>query len=261
MRCKWNRFPVAAIFSLWIICGCLIPSRAYAATVQTNEATGYVAVIDDEADLLTESEEAQLIEVMMDVTAYGNAVFHSVLSHSDNYSVYAEEYYHHALGTASGTALVIDMQERTLTIYSDGDIYKVVTPTRADTITDNIFRKAGRGDYEGCAEDAFRQVVTLMQGDEIAKPMKYVSNALLALLLALLINFLRIRRASRLKAAELDAILETASVDLAYSSPQAIFTHESRTYSPVAKSTGGGGGGGRSGGGGGHSGGGGSHRF
>lgn len=251
----------ALVFAALVFLIC--PGRALAQDCYVNETTGYHVVIDDDADLLTTDEESALVEDMKPVTEYGNVAFHSTGSHSGGYSEYAEDYLHYCFGTASSMVFVVDMEYRKLTVYCDGEIYKVVTSTRSETITDNVYRMASSGNYYGCAAEAYSEVVTLMRGDEIAKPMKYVSNALLAILLALLLNFLRIRSASKLRAAQVDAIVNSASVDMAYSPARAVYSHETRKYDPLPKGgSGGGGGGGRSGGGGGgHSGGGGSHGF
>ena len=49
---------------------------------------------------------------------------------------------------------------------------------------------ASAGDYYQCAASAFDQAATLLKGGHIARPMKYINNALLALILAVLINYL-----------------------------------------------------------------------
>ncbi len=87
---------------------------------------------------------------------------------------------------------MINMLYRQLTIFSDGAVYRTVTRAEAETITDNVFRQAGRGDYFGCASSVFQQIRRLMDGEGIARPMKLTSNALLALVLSLLMLYLYI---------------------------------------------------------------------
>ena len=90
--------------------------------------------------------------------------------------------------------------------------------------------------------------------------MKYISNALLALILAALINYFIIRALSSGKKPSAGEILNASSASFAFRNPQKYLTNQTKVYSPPS----GGGGGGRSGGGGGgggRSGGGGGHRF
>lgn len=58
-----------------------------------NEDTGYEIYIDDWADLLTPSEEEELMNIMGTVTAYGNAAFISIDSNPEfSVEAYAEKY-------------------------------------------------------------------------------------------------------------------------------------------------------------------------
>lgn len=54
-------------------------------------------------------------------------------------------YYIGALG-CMGTVFAIDMDNRNIWIHSDGAVYQVVTKGYADTVTDNVYRYASRGD-------------------------------------------------------------------------------------------------------------------
>lgn len=155
-----------------------------------NAETGYCVVIDDREDLLTQEEEGRLLTQMQDLTQYGNAVF--VSCSQTDYSEtldYAKEWYYGYFGNESGTTLMIDMGQRMLALYSAGDNYEVIGREEGYVITDNIYTYASEGDYYGCAESAFRQARTLLEGGRIARPMKYINNTLLALILAVLINY------------------------------------------------------------------------
>ena len=156
----------------------------------TNAGTGYCVVIDDQEDLLTEEEENRLLAQMQSLTQCGNAVFVSCSQYDYSETVdYAKNWYYGYFGNESGTTLMIDMGQRMIALYSAGDNYKVIGREEGYVITDNIYTYASEGDYYGCAENAFRQVWTLLEGGRIARPMKYINNALLALILAVLINY------------------------------------------------------------------------
>lgn len=222
------------------------------------EISGYRVVIEDDADLLTDAEEASLAEVMEGVTTYGNVAFKSITSNNTTSEAYAKSYYKNKFGTSSGTVFLIDMDNRNLWIFSDGAVYRVITKGYAETITDNVYRKASAEDYYDCAAEAFRQMNTLLEGDRIAQPMKYVSNAFLAVIAALLINFGVVTFFTGIRRTTDKELMSKAEKRFAITKPVPTFLHETKVYDPVSDSSGssgssGGGGGSSSGGGGGHS--------
>lgn len=227
-----------------------------------NEETGYEIFIDDWANLLSPEEEDELMNIMGSITTYGNAGFVSIDSNpTDSVETYAQNYGYAHFGTDSYTLFVIDMDYRKICVYSDGEIYNTITTAYANTITDNVYSYASEGAYFDCASDAFLQIATLLNGGSIAQPMKYISNALLAIVLALLINYFIVMAVSRSVKASETELLRGIKKKVSIIEPTKTFLHQTKVYSPQPRNTGsrgGGGGGGRSSGGGG---GGGSHSF
>lgn len=245
-----------AFAAVFIGCG----QVCHAEEVYINQDTEYRAVLEDDAMLLSKEEQQELMELLKEITAYGNVAFKTIDDNDRGTESFARLYYQGQFGTDSGTVFLIDMDNRTIWIHSDGAVYKVITASYANTITDNVYRYASRGDYAGCAMEAYGQMLTLLQGYKIAQPMKYISNGLLAVILALLLNYGLVSFYARLKKPDRKELMGSVNMHFRYTQPAAVYTHESRTYNPV--SSGSGGGGGHSGGGGrGHSGGGGGHRF
>lgn len=231
----------------------------------TNGETGYQVVVVDDAALLTSEEKALLASDMQAVTAYGNAVFKSVSYNDYSASRFAQDYYHSLMGSASGTLFLIDMFNREIYIFSDGAVYRTITAAYASTITDNVYRYASDQDYYQCASRAFGQIHALLSGRRIAQPMKYISNALLALILAALINYFLVRVLSASSKPDTREILNAVHARFAFSNAQRSLTDQKKVYQPRSTGSGGGHGGGHSSGGrsgGSHrSGGGGGHRF
>lgn len=238
----------------------LIPGTAVFASAYENPDTYYEVIICDEADLLTDEEEETLLEDMKPITEYGNVAFVSI-SENPYHSTksYAREFYESYFGQDSGTVFLIDMDERYIWIQSDGAIYKRITTSYADTITDNVYSYASDQEYYCCASKAYSQIYTLLEGGKIAQPMKYICNLLLAVILALLINFFIVMWYSRSKKASASELLTGIYHKVDILNPTVTHTHQTKRYSP--QSSGGGGGHSGGGGGGGHSGGGGGHRF
>jgi uncharacterized protein len=237
--------------------------HVYADTSKTNGSTGYEAIVKDDADLMTDSEEKELLELLSDVTDYCNAAVVTIDENPYyNTQKYAENYSDSTFGGKSAVVFVVNMEDRYIYLDSAGSARSRITSSYADTITDNVYRYASKGDYYTCAYKAFEQVYTLMRGQRIAQPMKYISNALLAIALAMLINFILVKIKAGKHKASRQELLSGIFSSYQLHDATAVFSHQTRTYSPPSSDSGGGGssgGGGGGGGGGGHSGGG--HSF
>ena len=227
---------------------------AQARTRQGSLGNGYYVVMQDDADLLDQDEEEALMDLMDQITAYGNAAFKSIDYNSTTTENYIRQYYEEQFGSNSGIVFLIDMDNRNIWIHSNGAIYKTITTAYADTITDNIYKYASDREYYICSYTAFDQALTLLRGQKIARPMKYVSNLFLAVILALMINFLLVMGGSRKKKAGERQLLEGIRYQYRLSNKKAVYKNTTKVYSPPSSSGGGGsGGGGGGGGGGGHS--------
>lgn len=256
------RSKIRIVFSLAMLVG-VISCRmvCHAEEVNINDSTGYRVVLEDDAQLLSDEEEAELITQMREITTYGNAAFKTIDDNDRSAEYYARQYYQSQFGTDSGTLFLIDMDNRKIWIHSDGAVYRVITTTYANTITDNVYRYASSGDYGECAMEAFGQIHTLLRGQKISQPMKYISNGLLAVIVALILNYGLVSYYARLKKPDRKILMRSVENHFNYTRPQAVFTHESREYNPVSSDSSssssggssGGGGGSSSGGGGGHS--------
>lgn len=229
-----------------------------AQTYYTNSETGYRVEIEDDAGLLTSEEIGQLVSTMEDITEYGNVAFKSVSINDSSAAAFAKSYYRSLFGQKSGTLFLIDMDNREIYIFSDGKVYRTISKSYALSITDNVYRYASAGQYCKCADEVFLQITTLLEGGRIMQPMKYINNALLALILSLLITFSWVCIYSAHNKPTDEQLMKKIHKRLSFTPPVAVCTHKTKTYSPQSS---GGGGGGSSGGGGGSSGGGGGHSF
>lgn len=225
-----------------------------------NPETGYDILIEDDAALLTTEEKNLLADTMERVSYYGNVAFKSIDYNPQSTSSYARSYFHETFGSGvvNGTLFLIDMDNRELYIFSDGDVYRTVTTSYANVITDNIYTYASDGDYFTCADSAFDQIASLLEGQKIAMPMKYISNALLALLLSAMLNYFLVSFLSRSRKCSDEELLSAGQASFVFRNAAAKKTTTTKVYNPSSSgsgggSSGGGGGGGSSGGGGGHS--------
>ncbi|MBQ3295271.1 MAG: TPM domain-containing protein [Erysipelotrichaceae bacterium] len=232
------------------------------APLRISAASNYRLVIDDREDLLTASEENMLQIKMEKIRQYGNVGFVTVSQFSST-DTYTKNLYRDLFGRESGMLFVIDMGRRNIWIFCDGAIYRIINKSYANTITDNVYRYATKGQYYDCAYNVFDQAETLLEGGRISQPMKYISNALIALVLAILGNFifLVIQRGESI--ANPDTIAKAMSSGVAVGIVSKVMTKSKKSRHVESSGGGGGssGGGGGGGGGGGSSGGGGGHSF
>ncbi|MBR2788121.1 MAG: TPM domain-containing protein [Erysipelotrichaceae bacterium] len=233
------------------------------APLRISAASSYRLVIDDREDLLTASEENMLQIKMERIRQYGNVGFVTVSQFSST-DTYTKNLYRDLFGRESGMLFVIDMGRRNIWIFCDGAIYRIINKSYANTITDNVYRYASKGQYYDCAYNVFDQAEILLEGGRISQPMKYISNALIALVLAILGNFifLVIQRGESI--ANPDTIAKAMSSGVAVGIVSKVMTKSKKSRHVESSGGGGGGfsgGGGGGGGGGGSSGGGGGHSF
>lgn len=256
---------VVLIAALTIILCLSVPSAA-SDIKEYNEDSSYVAVIEDDAGLITDTES--VMESMKPITEYGNVMLKTIDENDDSAAYFAEHYLHDNFGKDSSVIFLIDMDNRKVYIFSDGAIYRTITRAKAEVVTDNIYRYASKGDYDSCAIKAFEQINTLLEGHRIAEPMHIIGIAFISVLLGLIICFIMIWSTTKRRPIGSAELIRGTDTSVRITEPEAAFVSYSKTYSPVSSGGGGGysgGGGGSSGGGGGggggSSGGGGGHSF
>ena len=157
------------------------------ATRYQNSETGYRAVIIDELDLLTDSEESQLALDMAPITAYGNIAFWTTMESTSNEIDSARLKRKELFGFSSAGIFAINMSVKKLTIQSYGDINSVITDSYARSITDNVKNYASTGDYYTCAQMAFQQIYTKLDGGTISEPLKVTGCVVFAVMIALIL--------------------------------------------------------------------------
>ena len=238
----------------------------------TNSNTKNRAFIDDATNILTSEEEQKLLDEIIPLTEYGHIGFHSTNQKQQTIKDYAESYYYSNYGNQSGTIFIIDIGTRYVYIVSSNNNYQFVTDAKAKIITDNVYKYATKNEYYKCAKIAFEQISAVLHNQKIAEPMKYISNGIISLIAACIINYFIIEILSEMKSKSEKKNIATGISNLRIGKTSVMKTGQEKIYSPRVSydsndssgggfSSGGSSGGSSSGGGGGFSGGGGGHRF
>lgn len=235
---------------------------SYASYVtQTNSDTGYQLIIDDTAGYFVKTSDAEfteLITTMQSISAYCNILLVTTTSHSFfSTRSFAENYYETECGYGSnGVIFVIDRDLDQIYLVSEGRAQKYISNTRANVITDNtyIYATKSRGyDYYTCALKTMQQVHAVFNGQKILSPMKYITNALMAIVLGIIFNYFLARWLSKPHRPKRDRLLTAVFHDFRIDNPNSRFLTKSKRYSPHSSGSGGSSGGGGGGGGGGGS--------
>ena len=164
------------------------PAGLLTITARAAGTTGTLLIADD-AHLLSEEEKARLIEDYSVITEYMGAAFVSTDYSPGSTASYAEEcairYYHND----PAVLFLIDMDDREIYVYANGTAQKTISKADARAITDNIYKSASRGDYYECADRTFSQILGKCRGERLARPVKHITNALIAVLCGILLNY------------------------------------------------------------------------
>lgn len=249
----------------------LITGNSDGASLITSDpsAEGYHVAIEDNARLLSTTQEQNLLVQLEELTGYGNMGVATNEEYNSDAAALARSKYIELFGETNGTLFLIDMYNRRIQIFSGGSMYRTITTAKANEITDNIYTYATNGDYYAAASNAFKQIKIVIEGGRIVTPMRYATNAAFAIGLALLINFIIItaqRKKSKASNSLTSALIhdKRAPRNSVVRGISTIMTNQKRTRHVESSGGGGGGGfsgGGGGGGGGGFSGGGGGHSF
>jgi uncharacterized protein len=260
----------ASVFVLLSLCFAAVPlSAEYDFTPDYHEvaSSGFTAAIYDDADLLSKSEELEIgVDYLLPIAEqYGNAYLITLYSDGTEISTLGDQLFDQYIGnTADGILFTIDMKTRQLGLWSDGSVLEKIRPSTADSILDNWYTSASRGDFAGCAEGVFGNVYDKLGGKHIPTPMKWISAVVLGIIIGALITYARASSIKKNSGVSNEATAAMTAGAIALTGVTLVKIGQRTHYNPPSSSSssGGGhygGGGGFSGGG--HSGGGGSHGF
>ena len=248
---KRNVMRLIAAFMLALL---LLPApSAQAMTRLSGLGEGYEIIIDDRIDLLSDDEEARLAEVMRPISRYGTVVFYTVRESFGMEETRAREYLSANVSPNtrfSSTMFMINMGSRQLTIHSRGALLDTIGTSNAYSITNNVASKATSARYYDCAEAAFQQIYSVLQGNHVPSPMRWICSVLLALALALMLAW-RIahgRRPEPLTPPQMSAMAVSAAIAAGIAGEKLVGQKKTRRSSDSGSGCGGGGCGGGGGG-------------
>ena len=166
-----------------------------------NSKTGFRAVIEDELDLLTATEERKILDNMIPLTEYGSVAFWSTREESADVQTQAEEKRRTLFGEESSCIVVINKAYQQLSIQSRGQLAKVITSARAGRIAARGSTDLTRGQTFNAVSEAFSQIGTLTGSSKAAALLRVFCNLFLSLMIGLTLTsvfvLVRKKRADR----------------------------------------------------------------
>ena len=246
-----NRHAFVSILLTLILAAALSAGLTLSVRAAEN-ASGYRAVIQDDADLLSDAEEAKLLSELEGNLQYGNMAV-ITLPKGNSYGGAqnaAERLTWEYFQDVDGATFVIDMETRYLYLYTYGSVMKVISVSDCDSITDNVYKQASRADYYGCASEAMAQVRKLLEGHQIARPMMIILTVLMALFIGAFLMYLIMKSTMKIPKPSHAELAAAARTSFRRSEVMAEKGATSTIYSPLPKATYSSGGGGSSSGGG-----------
>ena len=230
---------VKCLLLIFIILISLQPTLSNAVTTENNSINNnYSIIIEDDADLLTDIEEQQLKKQMTELLEFGNVMFKTTdILNSSTSLRYIQNYYYSKLGNQRGTAFYIDMNKRQVCACATGGLDRIITSSKCDTIMDNVYTYARRGDYYGCAKETFLQMNKLLNGEKIAESMKYYCNAILSIMISLFLSYGFFMLISNNRRASGQELINECEVFFKHSPIQVEKAGSHREYSPVSDSS------------------------
>ena len=166
-----------------------------------NSSTGYSAVIADEANLLTADEETRLLDKMYPLTDYANIAVYTVDTKTklQDYERAREKRVELFGKDANAAVFMVDMYLRSIIIQRRGNMEDYFNTSRSNNITNNVAKIAKKGDYYKTCATAMDQMLSVVlernnvKTDEprpaVPRPMMYLSNGVIALMLGAMISY------------------------------------------------------------------------
>lgn len=227
-------FGLVLVLVLLLSCGSL---TSVSAESTPSSVPGEIVILD-ELGLLSSTEAEQLRQDMEPITAFGNVAFWTTDQYARDEVEQARLKRRELFGLESGIILVINMNVRKVSVQSYGTINDTITADRANTITNNVRNYLTKGEYYGGASTAFRQIFRLLDGGRIPQPMKYLSNAAIALMLSLMLMLpFAFRYASTFKKGDPILIAGAGAAALAFTGVAAKF--KGNDYQRISSDSGG----------------------
>ncbi|MBR6707221.1 MAG: TPM domain-containing protein [Clostridia bacterium] len=173
-------------------------------TASDARSAAYSVYIQDDADLMTDEEEQRLLGVMEGLLPRANVAFLSTRSGSGSTSQKALDYRDNILRLPRQIPLIlliIDMQNREIYLFSQGEVEKVVTRSNATAITEEAAVYLKKGNYYLGAEKAFDLTKDLFVTRTVSSPMRLAAALIAAPALGLLAAAMVMLRSSHLHSA------------------------------------------------------------
>ena len=224
------------LFTLWVT-GVKAEAEEAENDSYTNPVTGHQARIIDELGTLSAEDKAELLRAMEPITRYGDAAYKTTVSGGAfDADKYMDIQYGATMAGKTGVLVLLDAGNHSFKVRCGGKWEDMITKRQADTIAANALRTFEQGGGAVTVPGSvFEQVFNRLEQVRKARPVKYICNAMLALILAMLINFVLVDKMSRMQKTSDQEILESIAGYCRHGEVMIEYLTRTETYSPQTK--------------------------
>ena len=137
---------------------------------QSNLDSPYkLLVINDDANLLNDEENRDVLEAMKPLAKYANVGFYTYPADGGNVSASAtkaQKWGDNLFGSDGFIVFIIDMSTRHLDIYASRQMVEMLNTAMMNSIVDNVYLYATRGEYGECACMTFKLILNKLKGSQ-----------------------------------------------------------------------------------------------
>ena len=126
-------------------------------------------VINDDANLLNDEENRDVLEAMKPLAKYANVGFYTYPADGGNVSASAtkaQKWGDNLFGSDGFIVFIIDMSTRHLDIYASRQMVEMLNTAMMNSIVDNVYLYATRGEYGECACMTFKLILNKLKGSQ-----------------------------------------------------------------------------------------------
>ncbi|MDD6807649.1 MAG: TPM domain-containing protein [Oscillospiraceae bacterium] len=113
-------------------------------------AENHKCIVDDKADVLSESEEAELLNAIIQQSSTKNLSI-SIITFNESFGkstmVYTDDYYDVNIAEENGILLAIDFDNRQVYINTVGNAITNISDSEIDNILDSTYKYCSNGEY------------------------------------------------------------------------------------------------------------------
>lgn len=165
--------------------------------VYINEKTGYEAYFEDDARVISAKAEEKFVEELAKMTKFGHVSLKTVSKKKIDTYTAAREYYRENFREEDGIVFFINQKKKEVCIICGGEVKDALEGANLEELGDRVYRNSSNDFYASAALEMVVSVRKLMVRKLTSHPFRFLGNMMLAMGMALLMNFILVNLLSK----------------------------------------------------------------